>query len=115
MSTPATSVSVRWRPGVKLTLLVQIIRRAVSGMLPKNKIRRRRLERLHIFPDADHPFGANILKDYTQPPAPAPTLSSSVAESLEAGPREAGLPRRKGEILAAVREAERLRRASEGL
>lgn len=35
---------------------LQIIRKAVAGMLPKNKFRDRRLERLHIFPDDEHPY-----------------------------------------------------------
>lgn len=33
-----------------------IIRRAVSGMLPKNKFRKQRLKRLFIYPDSNHPF-----------------------------------------------------------
>lgn len=41
-----------------------ILRKAVSGMLPKNKLRDRRLERLHIFPDESHPYEANLFKDY---------------------------------------------------
>ena len=41
----------------------QIIRKAVSGMLPKNKLRERRLERLRIFEDQDMGiFQKNILK-----------------------------------------------------
>ncbi|KAI0751167.1 60S ribosomal protein L23 [Daedaleopsis nitida] len=41
----------------------EIIRQAVSGMLPKNKLRERRLERLRIFPDDDMGvFKHNILK-----------------------------------------------------
>ncbi|KAK0522165.1 54S ribosomal protein L23, mitochondrial [Tilletia horrida] len=36
----------------------EIIRKAVSGMLPKNKLRERRLERLKIFPDDEHPYEA---------------------------------------------------------
>lgn len=42
----------------------QIIRRAVSGMLPKNRLRAKRLERLFIFPEATHPYEANLLKDH---------------------------------------------------
>ncbi|PWN95810.1 60S ribosomal protein L23 [Tilletiopsis washingtonensis] len=42
----------------------EIIRKAVSGMLPKNKLRDRRLERLKIFPDEAHPYAANIVKRY---------------------------------------------------
>ncbi|RIB07502.1 ribosomal protein L13-domain-containing protein [Gigaspora rosea] len=45
----------------------EIIRKAVSGMLPKNRLRYRRLNRLFIFPDDKHPYEKNILKyyDYT--------------------------------------------------
>lgn len=38
----------------------KIIRNAVSGMLPKNKLRDQRLSRLHVFADADHPFTDRI-------------------------------------------------------
>lgn len=41
----------------------EVIRRAVSGMLPKNKLRDRRLARLHIFPDARHPHGDLVKSD----------------------------------------------------
>jgi len=34
----------------------EIIKRAVSGMLPKNKLRDRRLSRLYIFKDENHPY-----------------------------------------------------------
>ena len=34
----------------------EIIRHAVSGMLPKNKLRDKRLSRLFIFPDENHPY-----------------------------------------------------------
>lgn len=34
----------------------ELIRHAVSGMLPKNKLRDRRLARLHIFADEKHTF-----------------------------------------------------------
>ncbi|KZT70287.1 60S ribosomal protein L23 [Daedalea quercina L-15889] len=41
----------------------EIIRQAVSGMLPKNKLRERRLQRLRIFEDDDMGvFQHNILK-----------------------------------------------------
>ncbi|KAH9818599.1 ribosomal protein L13 domain-containing protein [Melampsora americana] len=43
-----------------------ILRKAVSGMLPKNKSRDRRLERLLIYPDESHPYQSNLFKDYTQ-------------------------------------------------
>ena len=34
----------------------EIIRRAVKGMLPKNKLQKSMLKRLHIFAGAEHPF-----------------------------------------------------------
>jgi len=52
--------------------LLQVIRQAVSGMLPKNKLRERRLERLKIFPSYQMgKVGANVLRtweDGTLPP-----------------------------------------------
>ncbi|WFD47922.1 54S ribosomal protein L23, mitochondrial [Malassezia furfur] len=45
----------------------EIIRRAVSGMLPKNKLRERRLERLKIFSDSTHPYEENFVKRYDLP------------------------------------------------
>ncbi len=34
----------------------EIIRRAVKGMLPKNKLQKSMSKRLHIFADAEHPY-----------------------------------------------------------
>lgn len=34
----------------------EIIRHAVSGMLPKNKLREKRLRRLFVFADDKHPY-----------------------------------------------------------
>lgn len=39
----------------------EVVRRAVSGMLPKNKLRDRRLARLHIYADAKHPYENQIV------------------------------------------------------
>ena len=33
-------------------------------MLPKNRLRAKRLERLYIYPDAEHPYEQNLLKDH---------------------------------------------------
>ncbi len=35
----------------------EIVRHAVSGMLPKNKLREKRLSRLFVFRDENHPYG----------------------------------------------------------
>ncbi|KAK7727135.1 54S ribosomal protein L23, mitochondrial [Botryosphaeria dothidea] len=40
----------------------EILRRAVSGMLPKNRLRKERLARLKAFEGAAHPYKQNILK-----------------------------------------------------
>ncbi|KAG0145794.1 hypothetical protein CROQUDRAFT_45258, partial [Cronartium quercuum f. sp. fusiforme G11] len=58
-----------------------ILKKAVSGMLPKNKLRDRRLDRLHIFPDHTHPYQANLFKDYTKPPFSTTTSSSSATST----------------------------------
>ena len=39
----------------------EVIRRAVSGMLPKNKLRDRRLARLHIYVDDRHPYSQHFV------------------------------------------------------
>lgn len=39
-----------------------IIRRSVSGMLPKNKFRDQRLKRLFVYPDTNHPFKDKFIK-----------------------------------------------------
>ena len=39
---------------------ILIIKYAVNGMLPKNKLRKKRILRLFIFPDAEHNYGKEI-------------------------------------------------------
>lgn len=58
----------------------QIIRKAVSGMLPKNILRDRRLERLKIFVGEDHPYQQNVTKRFD-----LPTPTSSIAEVSSTG------------------------------
>jgi len=41
-----------------------LIRHAVTGMLPKNKLRKRRLARLFVFNDASHTYSNQLLKEY---------------------------------------------------
>lgn len=40
----------------------EVLKRAVRGMLPKNRLRDVRLDRLKCFEGAAHPFGANLVK-----------------------------------------------------
>lgn len=42
---------------VRVKKPTEIVRHAVSGMLPKNKLRDQFLKRLYIFADAEHPYG----------------------------------------------------------
>jgi large subunit ribosomal protein L13 len=41
----------------------EVIIHAVKGMLPKNKLRQFRLDRLKVFPDEANPYAQNIVKD----------------------------------------------------
>jgi large subunit ribosomal protein L13 len=40
----------------------EVLRKAVSGMLPKNRLRKERLARLKTFEGAAHPYTGNLLK-----------------------------------------------------
>lgn len=40
----------------------EVLRKAVSGMLPKNRLRKERLARLKTFEGRGHPYGENILR-----------------------------------------------------
>ncbi|KAJ2811732.1 54S ribosomal protein L23, mitochondrial [Coemansia furcata] len=42
----------------------KIVEKAVSGMLPKNRLRQVRMGRLLVFPDGEHPYADNIMKRY---------------------------------------------------
>ena len=69
-------------PPANLSAVWQIIRQAVSGMLPKNKLRERRLERLRIFPDGDMgAFEQNILKRWEDGTLPARSAAQSQTAS----------------------------------
>jgi len=41
----------------------RVVRKAVSGMLPKNKLRKHRLANLYIYPGKEHPHGGQIAND----------------------------------------------------
>jgi hypothetical protein len=46
---------------------MQVLRRAVYGMLPKDKLRAQRIRRLLVFPDERHPYEQNLIKYYEDP------------------------------------------------
>lgn len=58
----------------------EILRRAVKGMLPKNKLQDKRLERLRCFEGEAHPYKENILRF----PADEPTRREVAAALAEA-------------------------------
>ncbi|KAF8703064.1 hypothetical protein AX14_014242 [Amanita brunnescens Koide BX004] len=69
----------------------EIIRQAVSGMLPKNKLRDRRLERLKIFPSFQMgKLGGNVLRSWEDGTLPLdydpsrPTTSRTLRENWRA-------------------------------
>ncbi|KAL6937497.1 54S ribosomal protein L23, mitochondrial [Hanseniaspora osmophila] len=46
----------------------ELLRKAVSGMLPKNKLRKTRLARLKVFDGSEHPYKQNIVAHVDQQP-----------------------------------------------
>ena len=40
----------------------EVLKKAVSGMLPKNRLREKRLARLKVFEGVDHPYRKNIVR-----------------------------------------------------
>lgn len=57
------------------------MRKAVYGMLPKNNMRKVYMSRLKLFADSEHPYGANILKDYEGESVPVRVLGSVKSSS----------------------------------
>lgn len=45
----------------------EVLRRTVSAMLPKNRLRDLRLERLKTFEGPTHPYSKNIMKRFDEP------------------------------------------------
>lgn len=46
----------------------EILKRAVSGMLPKNKLRKVRLDRLKVFDGSKNPYKQNLFATHDQQP-----------------------------------------------
>ncbi|KAI9885802.1 MAG: hypothetical protein M1823_002381 [Watsoniomyces obsoletus] len=59
----------------------EVLRRAVSGMLPKNKLRDKRLARLKVFEGLAHPYKANVIRSFEPPRiAEMPEVKAAFAE-----------------------------------
>lgn len=69
----------------------EVLRRAVSGMLPKNRLRDIRLARLKAFEGPGHPYKTNIVKlyDATQRKSDTPTpVTDAIKSELLKNPPE---------------------------
>ena len=64
-----------------------ILWRAVYGMLPKNKFRPKRMKRLYLFEDEQHPFAANIFAKLEGPARIPKRLSEYTPEEFEHYPK----------------------------
>ncbi|CCE63301.1 hypothetical protein TPHA_0E02090 [Tetrapisispora phaffii CBS 4417] len=61
----------------------EVLKKAVSGMLPKNRLRKIRLERLKIFDGSEHPYKNNIMafaKEQSQIKSSTNTETNSVKQ-----------------------------------
>lgn len=67
----------------------QIIRKAVSGMLPKNTFRQRRLDRLKVFPAAaPDAYLQNVVRTWRD--RSSPTTATSTLKTVEGVQAEVG-------------------------
>ena len=62
----------------------EIIRRAVSGMLPKNKLRKQRLKRLFVYAAGKHPYDKKFKTKDTSLPADATHQALQAGEVAKA-------------------------------
>ena len=70
----------------------EVLRKAVSGMLPKNRLRKERLARLKTFEGQAHPYKENLIK-VTNGGGQSITEHEDVKRAfLEATARDAGAP-----------------------
>ncbi|KAB8339141.1 hypothetical protein FH972_022077 [Carpinus fangiana] len=72
----------------------EVLRRAVRGMLPKNKLRDGRMARLKAFEGLAHPYAQNLLKSngegkIREIPAVTKTLESAAVAGVEVKQEEA--------------------------
>ncbi|KEF59435.1 50S ribosomal protein L13 [Exophiala aquamarina CBS 119918] len=58
----------------------EVLKRAVRGMLPKNRLRDKRLARLKVFEGSAHPYKQNIVKFAGKPYQPGKVMEAIEAE-----------------------------------
>lgn len=78
----------------------EVIRKAVSRMLPKNKLRDDRERKLRIFADSEHPFGDRPLEPFVMPPRKVREMRPRARRAMVRAQKQAeqrllGPPKRK--------------------
>jgi len=58
----------------------EVLKKAVRGMLPKNRLRDRRMERLKVFEGVAHPYKKNIVRQADQ--STIPEQPASIVEEV---------------------------------
>lgn len=60
----------------------EVLRRAVRGMLPKNRLRDKRMARLKAFEGLAHPYKANLIRSFERPKiSEDPTIGSAFSQT----------------------------------
>ncbi|KPI41112.1 54S ribosomal protein L23, mitochondrial [Cyphellophora attinorum] len=63
----------------------EVLKKAVSGMLPKNRLRDKRLARLKVFEGVEHPYEENVVRIegvVQRNGIPPPTMEGKVMEAI---------------------------------
>eukprot|EP00730_Choanoeca_flexa_P018794 TRINITY_DN9158_c0_g1_i2.p1 TRINITY_DN9158_c0_g1~~TRINITY_DN9158_c0_g1_i2.p1 ORF type:complete len:225 (+),score=24.82 TRINITY_DN9158_c0_g1_i2:247-921(+) len=64
----------------------EVLRKAIDGMLPRNKLRKRMMEHLHLVEGTDHPYTANIAAVIEPEHEPVPQLPTMFVATRVAHP-----------------------------
>ncbi|XP_003384471.1 PREDICTED: 39S ribosomal protein L13, mitochondrial-like [Amphimedon queenslandica] len=64
----------------------KVLYKAINGCLPKNGMRLKRMNRLYLFPDEEHPYAKNIYKVLDGPCQPFKKLEDFTIEEIESFP-----------------------------
>lgn len=69
----------------------EVLKKAVRGMLPKNRLLNKRLERLKVFEGEAHPYGSNIVKFAGEDVLPQGEILEAVQKmKVEESPEKVG-------------------------
>jgi large subunit ribosomal protein L13 len=70
----------------------KVLYKAVQGMLPKNNLRKYRMRRLHLFPDEDFPYQANITHKLSEVAPVGRKMADYSAEEVAKFPKLFNIP-----------------------